>query len=257
MRRFGERVRSTSQVSDWITGDSWTPYALRNLIAWWDASISSTFTFSSGTSVSQWNSLVGGHSFVQATAAKQPSRSGTLNGLSTVVFDGSNDSMATSATVDMTGSQTFSLWAVFTSASGGDQSVLEQTTNFNNVAGAFVLSRTSANRVGFAKRGFNLYTAVDSGDTLTTTPKAVIARHDGTLTSVECQLFVNADIRQLLVVNDNTNSNNLNDTLFLAARNNASAFLNGTIAELGVSTSVFTLQEAILLNDYLRAKWAI
>lgn len=258
---------ASSQVSDWFgtsqiavpSQNLWTPYALRNLVAWWDSSVDSTFTFSSGTDVSQWDSLVGGHSFVQATAAKQPSRSGTLNGLTTVVFNGSSDSMSTSATVDMTGSQYISTWAVFTATSGSDQGVLEQTANYNNTAGAFRVSRTSTDKASMGKRGSgsNVYATFTTVEDLTTTPMAFIATHDGTLTSVENQLSLNLDFRMLTVVNANTDSNNINQTLFLASRNNSSLFLNGIIAEVGVCTSVFTLDERIKLNEYLRAKWGI
>ena len=66
-------------------------------LAWWDASDASTFTFSSGSVVSQWNDKSGnGNHLTQGTVANQPGRTGTQNGLSTVVFDGSNDLMVCS-----------------------------------------------------------------------------------------------------------------------------------------------------------------
>lgn len=63
-----------------------------NIYAWFDASRAGDFTYSSGTSVSQWNDRSGnGRHLSQATAANQPSRSGTMNGRSTVIFDNTND----------------------------------------------------------------------------------------------------------------------------------------------------------------------
>ena len=65
---------------------------------WLDSSDPSTFTYSSGVVVSQWADKSGnGRHFVQATPANQPSRSGTLNGLDAVVFDGVNDRLTCSS----------------------------------------------------------------------------------------------------------------------------------------------------------------
>ena len=59
---------------------------------WLDSSVASSFTFSSGSVVSRWKDISGNnHSFTTAAVANQPSRSGTQNSLSTVVFDGTND----------------------------------------------------------------------------------------------------------------------------------------------------------------------
>ena len=60
------------------------------LVAWYDASDASTFTYSSGTVVSQWNDKAPGTALniAQATVTRQPTRSGTQNGLPTVIFDG-------------------------------------------------------------------------------------------------------------------------------------------------------------------------
>lgn len=70
------------------------PTSIAGCKLWLDASDASTFTYSSGVVVSQWNDKSGNaNHFTQGTAANQPSRSGTQNGLSSVVFDGSNDSM--------------------------------------------------------------------------------------------------------------------------------------------------------------------
>jgi hypothetical protein len=56
---------------------------------WLDASDSASFTYSSGTVVSQWNDLSGnGYNFTQATLVYQPNRNATQNGLSAVTFAG-------------------------------------------------------------------------------------------------------------------------------------------------------------------------
>jgi len=56
-------------------------------VLWLDASDASTFTFSSGVVVSQWNDKsTGGLHATQGTVGNQPDRDGTVNGLSTVTF---------------------------------------------------------------------------------------------------------------------------------------------------------------------------
>jgi hypothetical protein len=89
---------------------------------WLDASDASTFTFSSGSVVSQWNDKSGNsRNFSQGTVANQPSRTGTRNGLSTVVFDGTNDRMqGTNATTNYT---SWSLFAVVFSNSSSTQRI--------------------------------------------------------------------------------------------------------------------------------------
>ena len=65
---------------------------------WLDSSDASTFTYSSGTLVSQWNDKSSNsYVFSQSTVANQPSRSGTQNSLTTLIFDGSNDIITSTA----------------------------------------------------------------------------------------------------------------------------------------------------------------
>ena len=71
---------------------AFTPTSISGCQLWLDASDVASFTFSSGSVVSQWNDKSGGgfhHS--QGAVANQPGRTGTQNSLATVVFDGSND----------------------------------------------------------------------------------------------------------------------------------------------------------------------
>jgi hypothetical protein len=51
------------------------PASISNLYLWLDADDASTFTYSSGTVVSQWNDKsANGYNATQATVANQPSR---------------------------------------------------------------------------------------------------------------------------------------------------------------------------------------
>ena len=57
------------------------------LVSWWDADDASTFTYSSGVVVSQWRDKIGTCHLNQATESARPTRNGTQNGHTTVVFD--------------------------------------------------------------------------------------------------------------------------------------------------------------------------
>lgn len=64
-----------------------SPLDLPGLTAWYDASDATSFTFSSGSVVSQWNDKSGnGLHLTQATVGNQPARTGTQNGRATVVY---------------------------------------------------------------------------------------------------------------------------------------------------------------------------
>jgi hypothetical protein len=68
-------------------GGGFTPTDLANCELWCDASDSGSFTYSSGTIVSQWNDL-SGNARHRGTITGSPSRNGTQNGLDTVTFAG-------------------------------------------------------------------------------------------------------------------------------------------------------------------------
>lgn len=231
-------------------------------ILWLDASDASTFTYSSGSSVSQWSSKVGSYAFTQATATKQPSRSATVNGLSAVSFDGTDDSMASSTTVDMSGGQKFSIWCVISFTTGATQIVLEHSTNFNNNAGAFLfrgttLSEMLLNKMGADGLGGFTYASFLTTGTVTTTPKSVIGTHDGTLSTNETTLWINGTSAGTRSLNNNTNSDNANQTMYLGARDNSASFMSGTLCEIGITTTALTAQNISDLHTYLAAKWAL
>lgn len=90
---------------------AWSPLDLSGLALWLDASDAGSFTYSSGTLVSQWNDLSGNAKHAtQSTASYQPSRNSTLNGLDTVHFDGTDNHMLVP---NLSLSQPFWTWGVF------------------------------------------------------------------------------------------------------------------------------------------------
>jgi hypothetical protein len=226
-------------------------------VLWLDASDASTITSSgSPATVSQWASKAGGYNAVQATGANQPTTgTETINGLNAIDFDGTNDSLSV-ANFDMTGGQKWTIAAVFTASSGGGQMFAEHTTNANDFPGAWFILRQTDNTVFIYKQGTSsTRNAFLPTATLTTTAKVVVATHDGTLSTNETTGHLDGDSAGTRPFNNNTNSNNLDNTLYVGARSGSSLFLNGQIAELIIITSVLTTGERQILESYLKTKW--
>lgn len=83
-----------------------SPTNITNLYLWLDASDATTFTYSSGTVVSQWNDKSGNaYHATQSTVANQPSR--VTSPSTGVDFDGSNDVLSTTASFNGSAFTTF------------------------------------------------------------------------------------------------------------------------------------------------------
>jgi hypothetical protein len=91
---------------------TFAPTDLSNLALGLDADHDASFTFSSGTLVSQWNDRSGNsRHFSQGTAGNQPTRSATVNGLSAVWFDGVDNHLTAGDTMDL-GTDSLTVFAV-------------------------------------------------------------------------------------------------------------------------------------------------
>jgi hypothetical protein len=233
----------------------WNPSMITTAL-WLDAADASTVTFSSGVTVSNWASKSGGYVLTQSDNAKRPARSGTVNGLATVVFDGGDGMSVVNFNLSSAGQQA-SFFAVFTASSGGDQFILEHTSDTNTNSGAFNVSRTSANQVGLTRQASNQYATFETSGTLTTSPKVYVGTMDGTLSTNENTGFLDGDGSGARFSNQNTNANFLNAALFLGSRNNASLFLNGQICEVGIIPSLLSTLNRQKIEGYLAHKWGL
>lgn len=75
------------RLQAYVRPSGFDPDSISGLFAWFDADDASTFTYSSGVIVSQWNDKSGnGYHISQGTVANQPTRDGTQNGRTTVQF---------------------------------------------------------------------------------------------------------------------------------------------------------------------------
>lgn len=237
---------------------TWLPTDLPNLIGWWDASNAASFTYSSGTNVSAWASRVGSYSASQATALKQPTRSGTVNGLPSVVFNGTSHSLVV-ASFDLTGSNKVSAWIVFSATSGSNPIVIEHTANFNGTNGAWVLNRNTSNQIGFGRRTSTSpnYSDFATTATLTTPPKIAVGIFDGALSTNEASAWVNTDGSGTRPNNANTTENNVSADMYIGSRGGSTRYLDGQICEMGVNRAALSDADRLSLTTYLAAKWGV
>lgn len=88
------------------------PKSISGLVGWWDAADSSTITVATG--VSDWRDKSGvgsGKTLLQTTANNQPAYTATIGGKAAILYDGTNDELATSGNVTLMGADY--TWTVF------------------------------------------------------------------------------------------------------------------------------------------------
>ena len=134
------------------------PTDIADLTQWYDSSHTASFTFSSGNIVQQWNDRSShARNISQATAGSRPTRSGSQNGLSTVVFDGVDDYLIGTAWT-WPPDNPFTLFVMFkaTTSQSGDRAIytndsgeplIEQLDNDNI---AFSLNNAAPEQAGQA-----------------------------------------------------------------------------------------------------------
>jgi hypothetical protein len=232
---------------------AWTPSSLATLVGWWDASSAATIT-SSGGLVSAWASRVGSYSLGQATDANKPTTGTTsTNGLNTLSFDG-ND-MLSVASFNLSTTAQITVWFVGTVNSGTDRILVEHGANFNTDRPGFLLYRKSDNKVEFANQTTAGSASSVTTSTLTTTAKLIVGTSDFSLSTNETATFVNGTEESTRPVNANSSGNFASKTLFVGARTGIAAPLTGTIAEVGVCSSVLNSSDLASLRTYISSKW--
>ena len=121
------------------------------LVMWLDAADDTTFSYSSGTVVSQWRDKSGLNNHVaQSTVANQPSRSSTKNSRKTVVFDGSNDNLFNSGNVFPSNTADYTKIAVvFQTSTGSTGNVISSKTGTagSNFGHAFYFGNSTSIRL--------------------------------------------------------------------------------------------------------------
>lgn len=93
LRGGDKKLRVGGLLAEILDGRSAVGPPVPGYIGWWDAADVSSLTVGGGT-VSQWNDKSGnGYHLTQATGGFQPAYSRTINGITVLEFDGSDDLM--------------------------------------------------------------------------------------------------------------------------------------------------------------------
>jgi hypothetical protein len=219
-----------------------TPRQIPDLAAWWDAADSASITVQTG--VQQWADKSGnGRNLVQNTTNNQPLHgSVTLNGKPVVTFDGTNDSMGCSFTLN----QPFACFFVYRYEASPATAKVVLTMRFagGSRCGEFQSSSSSAmslfsgaslflSNVGAAMTAFNVWDYEQNS-----TSSAIRLRKTGATSS------------------GNAGANNGNG-FSLAADGGASqsSFANVSVAEVCVYSRALAVSEADAVRKYLGTKW--
>ena len=239
------------------------PVAGYNL--WLDAADATTFTFSSGSVVSQWSDKsANAYAFTQGTVANQPSRSTTQNSLSTVLYDGTNDSLISTATastwtflsngdgatVFFVGKSTKSSAAfscsLVTSNFGTDSvgitdffyNNLFYVDTFRGVSGTDIFSN-----VAYTGSTWNVFSYYLDQDNATAADKIRLYKDDGSVnTSTGNHLGSNSNPFRTLTIGGITTD---------------SSFFAGEMAEIIIYPSILSGTDRQANVDYLQAKWGL
>jgi len=225
------------------------PSSISNLYLWLDADDASTFTYSSGTVVSQWNDKsANGFNLTQATVSKQPVRSTSP---SKVTFDGSNDVMTTSASFNG------SIFTIF------------QVVKWNSFGSVMIGGNGSGTDIYFpyydtSGNTWYVQTATDFG-TYSAAPAAglmeIEIRYDGTQSTNATKMiyrYAGADRTLSFTGTIASTLSRSGATTAIGAYNAASVLpFNGYLSELIVYNKVLTATELSDVRGYINTKWGI
>ena len=212
------------------------------LLLWLDAADDTTFSYSSGTTVSQWRDKSGLNNHVaQSTVANQPSRSSTLNSRKIIVFDGSNDSLSSANSLDL--STTHTIFAIASQSVGSSDAGLVSINNtlnngmtLHNASAYYAYFGDGSKYVsyGIGASTYYIFTKVFKGSSSTTRQiylNGTSATTSGTITA--------------------------SDTTGVIRLGQQSTYLNGTIAEVIIFNRELTDIELKQVHTYLGQKWGI
>jgi hypothetical protein len=161
---------------------TWSPAALSPL-GWWDASAAATITEVS-SAVSQWDDRSGGgRHLTQGTSGNRPVKS-TFAGRPSILFDGSNDTLARSSfSVNSTSMTMWVLGVILTGATAAKRlmSFSTGTDYIGTAGGTLTTSNGSATKFAIHRNSAEI---IPTGDYSHNVLSAKLAKFDGTNASI-------------------------------------------------------------------------
>ena len=222
------------------------PRRIAGISAWYDATVASSVTLTSGF-VSQWSDLSGaGHHMTQTTEADRPG-TGTIGGKAAIDFDGTSDYLSNAAAPSGWSSGT--IFCVHERDGGANQNLYgivsgahSMYASINSTAGEY---RTGAGNSGSLGRSGSPAAAG--------TPRVLTHTSDNSTAGLRISGTAAAGTTTGFL-------SNVAGT-YLGVRNSASLglglFWNGKIGEFIVYSRVLSDAEIVRVERYLAAKWGV
>ena len=212
------------------------------LILWLDSSDDSSFSYSSGTLVSQWRDKSGLNNHAnQSTAANQPTRNSSTNSRKTVTFDGTNDSLSTSNSLDL--SVTHTIFAIASQTTGTEDAGL---VSINNSLNNGLTLHNGSTYYAYYGDGGKYATS-----SITTSTTYIFTKVFKGTSSTTRQVYLNGTSATTTGVIANS------DASGVIRLGQQSTYLNGKIAEVIIFNRELTATELKQVHTYLGQKWGI
>ena len=213
---------------------AFVPSDLTGLASWYDADDASTFSYSSGSVVSQWRDKSGlSRHLAQATVSLQPSRSGVQNSRTTVLFDGTDDYLDTAA---FTLNQPFMVFIALDFNSQGNQGIFSSVGgNYQTWVGAHRLGHYAGTTMELASdlyQGAHVWRFVDN--------------------STSSSYYKD----EVLMISGNLGTSGTTTGWRIAERNLTAGYrFKGELFEIVVYSRILNSTEISQVATYLKNKW--
>jgi hypothetical protein len=216
---------------------------------WLDATNAASFTYSSGSVVSEWKDLSGNaRHFTQATVGYQPERQTNIqNGLPSVYFN--SDFLANSSWNWVTSDYTLCV-VIKNRTSTTYDGIFSRNSNASIQLGFDNTNKYAISRLGQATSASNLSGTGSNSDVVIYKGSAVaVAGNTTTLMIYKNGTAASSSLS--MAINDLGNQNNLG-----ATNSSGADPIVGYISEVLLYPSQLSDANRIVVQDYLKAKWA-
>ena len=228
------------------------------LLLWLDAADDTTFSYSSGTEVSQWRDKSGNNFHAnQATTAQQPSRSTVVNSRKSVNFtSGNSDFMRVNSGMVFTNSVTAIVFIKPGTQNNAYANVLDQDHSMDGYNGWVIQRNNTASQwlVWLANEANTTWLNTNAISYADNTSQIVTLRKGSSTLTLYSNGTSSGDVA---VANQQIRQANYIGLNIGYWRAGAGRFYNGEICEIVVYNRALSLTELKQVHTYLGQKWGI
>ena len=228
----------------WNSGGAFSPLSLTPL-SWWDNG--ATYMAADG---SQWTDRMGLYNLTAAGTARPTFTAGAQNGLPSFTHDGTTDSLAGAKMTEIDNAPAYSIWmvgkrSVFSYDDNGSTTErLNYLHNSDNLMYGIVAKVAGVSYGTYAQTNVFNYSVLIFDGTLSGNSNRLKMYKNGVLQSLSYTLTIPA-------TGPSCASGTIKTGRF------AGSFFAGQSLEIGIVNRAITSAEAIQLNSYLAAKYAL